>query len=146
MTICTHTMCCTHQHRERHTDHSHTNSTGSNGLILLPSLAEQDGGLLVGICICAYIQCVCPHSWAYMPSPPSSCSWSWTYKSLRPQPCSSCWHKCPQTCTHAHMKSSLGLPWSPVTTHHCNPCGLTLRDIFTPGLPDHLTSSLAHLA
>lgn len=108
------------QPRETHTVHSRTDR---NGLILLPSLAEQIGGLLVGICVCAYIQCGCPHSWPHTSSLPSSCPWSpvcpvagsWAYKHPRPQPCSSCWHKFLHKWTHM-TKSHLGFPWSPGTT------------------------------
>ena len=124
-------------HRERRTEHS--DSTGSNGLILLPSLRSR---MLVEICICAYILCGCSQSWAHIPSLPRC----W-------QQDTSLWGHSPalaagtNALTHSHRHKMLsGTPQSPVATPHPMPCGLTFRDLLTLWLPDRFTYSLAHLA
>lgn len=84
-----------------------------SGLILLLSLAEQDGGLLVRIYICTYVQCRSPQHLGSL-SLPSRCPWApvspvagtWRHNPAALQPLSSC-------SLARTFQSRLELPWFP---------------------------------
>lgn len=101
------------------TQNTHMNTKNTSGLILFPSLAEQDEGLK---CKCMLMYNVDPSSrWVQIPTLLSSCPWipgslfcsSWTCKLPRLQPHSSCsyWDPlCPSICPSHPLSLPPSLP------------------------------------
>ena len=100
----------------RHSEHPHKHST--NGLILLPSLAEKNGGPPVRICVCVCIhtctRCIPPavrfrHSICPVAGPGSPSPQLLAFKHKSP------WDSSPTpvavTDCHTHTRSRLGFLW-----------------------------------